>query len=142
MAPTYDYDVAVSFADEDRVYVLQVVRALQRRGLRVFYDADHSVELWGRDLAAEFDSVFRHRSEYVIVFISTAYVRREWTRHELRSALARSVKERRGNILPVRFDRAELPGLTDTIRFIDAATVTPVELAEKIADRVGQIDQH
>lgn len=137
MAAGDEFDVAVSFADEDRAYVERVVRELQRLGVRVFYDADHGVELWGRDLATEFDEVFRHRSRLVVIFISEHYVRKPWTRHELRSVLARALRERDVYLLPARIDDADLPGLPDTVRHIDCREATPEQLAAMVHEKVG-----
>jgi hypothetical protein len=46
----YDYDVAVSFASEDRVYVEAVVRRLKQHGITVFYDEDELATMWGENL--------------------------------------------------------------------------------------------
>lgn len=48
--PVFDYDVALSFAGEDRGYVQQVADALRRAGIRVFYDVFALVDTWGADL--------------------------------------------------------------------------------------------
>jgi hypothetical protein len=45
----FSYDVALSFAGEQRAYVQKVAAALRRRGIRPFYDDYEKVELWGKD---------------------------------------------------------------------------------------------
>ncbi len=44
----YDYDVAFSFAGEQRPYVEKVYRCLASRGIRVFYDGGEIASLWVR----------------------------------------------------------------------------------------------
>ncbi len=132
------FDVAVSFADENRQYVSQVVKALGLRGVSVFYDADLGVELWGQDLVTYLDGVYRHRSRYVVIFVSERYVNKDWTRHELRSALAHAMTERGEYVLPARFDDSDLPGLPPTVRYVDCRLVTPVGLAEMIVTKLGR----
>ena len=44
-----DFEVALSFAGEDRSYVEAVASYLKDRGVRVFYDAYEKVDLWGKD---------------------------------------------------------------------------------------------
>lgn len=44
---TQEYDVALSFAGEDREYVEQVATLLLNAGIRVFYDKFETVKLWG-----------------------------------------------------------------------------------------------
>src|SRR5689334_12046341 len=46
----FPYDVALSFAGEQRPYVLRVAAALRRRGVRTFYDDYEKPEMWGKDL--------------------------------------------------------------------------------------------
>lgn len=47
---SYIYDVALSFAGEDREYVEEVAIVLKRFGVRVFYDKFEETELWGKNL--------------------------------------------------------------------------------------------
>ena len=53
----YQYDVALSFAGENRVIVEQFAAILKAHGLNVFYDAWEQVTLWGRDLYQHLDDV-------------------------------------------------------------------------------------
>ena len=46
---THTYDIAVSFAGGQRPYVESVVRACEMLGVRVFYDKNETVKLWGKD---------------------------------------------------------------------------------------------
>jgi hypothetical protein len=133
-----EYDVAVSFADEDRPYVDQVVRVLRRRGVRVFTDDPMSVDMWGKDRVTELDDVYRHRSRFVLVFVSAAYVRDRWTRHGLRSAMARALEERSEYVLPARFDDTDVPGLPGTIRHVDCRLVTSRQVADMLCAKLGR----
>jgi len=54
-ADSFRYDVCLSFAGEQRSYVELVAGALKSSGLRVFYDLDEKVELWGKDLPEHLD---------------------------------------------------------------------------------------
>lgn len=122
-ATNYDFDVAMSFAGEDREYVDSVVEGLKTANLRVFYDSDFQAELWGQDLAEFFDSVYRERSRFTIMFVSTHYAEKMWTRHERRSALARALEQVEPYVLPVRLDDTALPGLRPTVGYLDARQV-------------------
>lgn len=119
----YDFDVAVSFAGEDRQYVEDVVTPLKAAKVRVFLDSDYLAETWGEDLVEYFDAVYRKKSRYAIMFISRHYSSKMWPRQERRSALARAVEERGAYVLPIRLDDAELDGLRPTVGYIDARRV-------------------
>lgn len=69
-SPYREYEVALSFAGEDRRYVAQVARYLRRRGVRVFYDDYEKVTLWGKDLYVHLDEVYRKRSRYCVIFLA------------------------------------------------------------------------
>jgi hypothetical protein len=64
---TPDYDVALSFAGEDRVYVEEVANILHQLGVKVFYDKYEEVDLWGKNLYTHLDDVYRKKSRYCIV---------------------------------------------------------------------------
>jgi hypothetical protein len=121
--PAYKFDVALSFAGEDREYVEQVAEPLRSAGLQVFYDSDYQADMWGEDLVEYFDQVYRVKARYAIMFISHYYATKMWPRHERRSALARALEERRAYILPVRLDDTPLEGLRPTVGYLDARVV-------------------
>ena len=57
----FEYDVALSFAGEQRPYVLQVAQGLRTHGVRVFYDDYETDNLWGKDLYAHLTEVYQHK---------------------------------------------------------------------------------
>ncbi len=114
----HDYDVALSFAGEDRTEVEPVATALQQHGVRVFYAPWETADLWGRDLYQYLAELYRDRARYCIVFASSAYARKAWPTHELRAAQARALREASEYILPVRLDDTELPGVHDTVMYL------------------------
>ena len=83
------YEVALSFAGEDRSYVEEVARHLEERAIAVFYDRFEKVRLWGKSGTEELHDAFARQSAYVVMFISRAYVEKAWPRLEKRSALSR-----------------------------------------------------
>ena len=64
MATKFNYDVAFSFAGEDRKYVGKVAEILHQIGVRIFYDDYERVDLWGKDLYSHLDEVYRKKSKY------------------------------------------------------------------------------
>jgi hypothetical protein len=115
----YKYDVALSFAGEDREFVDKVANIIKNEGVIVFYDEFAKVETWGKNLPVKFDKIYSIESQYVIIFISKSYKEKAWTNFELSSALQKAVKQKTEYILPARFDDTELDGLNDNIAFID-----------------------
>src|SRR5687768_10619908 len=98
------YDVALSFAGEDRPYVGAVAAALVDSGVKVFYDEYETITLWGKDLYVHLRDVYQSQARYTVLFASKHYAEKVWTNHERESAQARAIAESSEYILPARFD--------------------------------------
>ncbi len=135
---TFEFDVALSFAGEDRAYVGDIAEGLRSHDVRVFYDLYEQATLWGKDLYEHLDYVYRHAARYCVLFVSEHYARKVWTNHERTSAQARALQENEEYILPVRFDDIEIPGLRPTVGYIDARSVTSDQLVEFILRKLDK----
>jgi hypothetical protein len=127
-----DYDVALSFAGEDRGYVEEVARALIAAGVKVFYDKLEEADLWGKNLYSHLSDVYRNRARFTVMFISRWYAEKRWTNFEREAAQARAFSESREYILPARFDDTEVPGMLPTTGYVSARERSPAELAALI----------
>ena len=115
----YEYDVALSFAGEDRAVAENLASLLRQDGVRVFYDLYEQAQLWGKDLYQHLTIVYRDKARYCVVFASRPYAEKLWPRHELRQAQARAFQENREYLLLLRLDDTELPGVNATIGYVD-----------------------
>ncbi len=132
------YDVAFSFAGEDRQYVRVVASMLVAKGIKVFYDEFEKMELWGKDLTIHFDKVYRKNSKFCLPFISEHYKNKIWTKHELRTAISKAIENENEYILPARFDDTQIEGIRPSIAFIDLRELTPEEFANIIYNKITQ----
>ena len=137
-APAQDYDVALSFAGEDRDYVEQVAALLQASGIKVFYDKFETVQLWGKNLADHLGEIYGKRPRFVVMFVSKYYPHKGWPTHERQSAQARAIRENKIVLLPARFDNTEIPGLPVTTGYIDLRQTASAELAEMIKQKSAE----
>ena len=92
------HDVFISHASEDKEYCGPLVEALEKAGIRVWFDK--TALKWGDDLRSAIDRGLRN-CRYGIVIFSKAFLRRKkWTEYELSSLFAlEKVGENR--ILPI-----------------------------------------
>jgi hypothetical protein len=132
-----DYDVALSFAGEDREYVDEVASYLKNQGVPVFYDQYEKANLWGKNLYDHLAEIYSARSKYVVMFISKHYAEKVWPNHERKSAQAKALRQETEFILPARFDDTEIPGLPLTIGYIDLSTMSPREFGQLVEEKLG-----
>lgn len=136
--PNKQYDVALSFAGENRAYVEEVANGLKANGVEVFYDAFEKAGLWGKNLVDHLAEIYQRRSKYVVMFISEQYVAKAWPSHERQHAQARALLAKDEYILPTRFDDTEVPGMTNTVGHIDLRAHSPAELVALILQKLGR----
>jgi hypothetical protein len=135
-----EYDVVLSFAGEDRNYVEKVASFLRKSGIKVFYDIYEEADLWGKDLYQHLDDVYQNKGKYAVLFISGFYAKKLWANHELRSAQARAFCNNEEYILPAKFDDTEIPGIRETVGYIDLRSRKPTQLAKLIIEKLGTIE--
>jgi RES domain-containing protein len=132
------YDVALSFAGEQRTYVRAVAEALvATHNLSVFFDEFLESEIWGKDLGDYLDEIYRKRSRFVVICISKEYRDKKWTNHERKSALAAAIESESEKVLPLKFDETELPGLRSTTAHLSAHRKHPAEIAQLLAQKLS-----
>lgn len=135
------FDVALSFAGEDRDYVEKVASVLKAMGIRVFYDKYETVSLWGKDLYVHLREVYFQHSKYTVIFLSEHYKEKLWTNHERESAQARAFTENREYVLPARFDDTQIPGILPTTGYVSLSDYSPEQFAELIKQKVGPVNR-
>lgn len=139
VAPDEPYDVALSFAGEDRVYADRIASSLTSSGYRVFYDKYEQATLWGKDLYQHLTTVYSKQARYCVMLLSAHYRDKLWTRHEQRAAQDRAFRESREYILPIRLDDSDFPGLLGTVAYLDLRTISVEDvvglLIAKLDDR-------
>ena len=138
----YKYDVCFSFAGENRDYVEQVARHLEKiaPGVRFFYDYDNDQihVLWGKNLPEYFDDIYQYNSRFCVMFISKHYKDKEWTTLERGLALGRVLSNKgKEYILPAYFDSTTVKGVTRAIGHIDLRKHNALQLAQLIAQKLG-----
>ena len=134
----YEYDIAVSFAGEDREKVKPYVDILMDNKIKIFYDDDKKWEAWGKDMYVYLDEIYRLKAKYCVMFISEHYAKKLWTNHERESAQARAFRENKEYILPVKIDDTQIPGIRETTGYIDLRNTSVKELAELTIKKLNQ----
>jgi hypothetical protein len=134
----YEYDLVLSFAGEDRKVVENLYNTLIRSRVKVFYDKAEQASLWGKDLYQHLQTIYRDKARFCVVFISKNYVKKRWTKHELRQAQERAFKESIEYILPVRLDDTEVPGLNMTTGYIELGRSDTPAVVALLLEKLGK----
>lgn len=137
------FRVAMSFPGEKRSYVSRVVQNLRKElgPDKVFYDYDYQAQLARPNLDTLLQSIYRSRSDLLVVFLCKEYADKEWCCLEWR-AIRDIIKSRADNqIMFVRFDNAAVEGVFSIDGYIDGNIFKESEVADFITQRLGSLPE-
>jgi len=135
------YDIAISFAGEDRAVAEKLASLLVAKGLDVFYDDYELANLWGRDLYVHLSKIYKDEAKYCLMLVSEHYAKKQWTSHERRAAQARAFAENSEYILLLRLDDALVDGILDTIGFLDYRKVSEERIVDSVVHKVREYNK-
>jgi len=139
------YDIALSFAGEDRAYADALRDALEDLGHTVFYDMAEQYRFLGEDVEAFLGPIYESGSRYVVAILGEMYGRKRWTLFEASQYKDRIAK---GHVIPV-WSKKVPPEPFDITRdlggldFDPDAAPLPQALAhaETISKKLGLVDE-
>ncbi|KYK34079.1 MAG: hypothetical protein AYK18_14610 [Theionarchaea archaeon DG-70] len=115
----FDFDIAISFAGEDRKIAKELAKKLRIKNTKVFYDEFYKDELWGKDLTKYFQDAYGPKTRFVIPLLSKYYPVTDWTDFEFSIMREEAEKRKTEFILPVRLDDTKIEGIKDDIAYLD-----------------------
>jgi hypothetical protein len=113
----FEYDVALSFAGEDRAVAEQFASLLVAKNMKVLLDEYQAPEAGGANFVTHLAEIFRTKASYCVMFISQYYPLKKWTEAERTFAQEHALRDVDAYILPIRLDDADVPGITETTGF-------------------------
>jgi hypothetical protein len=115
----FKYDIVLSFAGEDRGIAENIAHRLKKNNVEVFYDDFEKSDLWGKNLYEHLMQIYSESARYCVMLLSKNYAKKSWTNLERQSAQTRAFREQREYILPIRLDDTKIPGLLETVGYIN-----------------------
>jgi hypothetical protein len=133
----FSYDLALSFAGEDRAVAREIASNLLARNFRVFFDENEQAVLLGKDLYQHLHDIYQNRAKYCAIIISESYAAKLWTKHELRAAQARAFVQSEEYILPLRLDETQIPGIGTTIGYLDIRSLGLTKIIDILVSKLN-----
>ncbi|HLK60268.1 MAG TPA: TIR domain-containing protein [Chthonomonadaceae bacterium] len=134
----YKYDLAISFAGEQRSIAESLASRLDASGYSIFYDQFETAQLWGTELPVKLGDIYEKQARYCLVVVSEEYVQKMWTNLERSFAISRAIKQRDDYILPLRIDGVELPGIPPTISYVDMNITSEDAIYGLLLQKLGE----
>ena len=135
----FEYDVALSFAGEDRTIAKEFFSLLTNRNIKVFYDEDYADDLWGKDLIPHLADLYQNKARFCVMFISKHYPLKRWTRFEQEHIQARAFRDTNEYILPIRIDDTQVPGIADTRGYRDIREHSLDDIADTLKKKLTKV---
>lgn len=135
----YEYDIAISFAGEDRNIAVKIADSLSKRDVRVFYDAYEKVDLWGTNLYDHLTEIYSKKAQFCLIIISEHYARKLWTNIERQAAQARAFTENEVYILPLKLDNTEIKGILSTVGYLNFKDYSISDIVTMLKRKLGKI---
>lgn len=126
----FKYDIAISFAGEERKIAEKIAQELSKNSIKVFFDDFEKEVLWGKNLYDHLSYIYGKSARYCVMLLSNHYAEKTWTNHERKIAQARAFREKYEYILPIRIDNTEIPGLLETVGYISLNETSIEQIVE------------
>ena len=115
----FEYDVALSFAQENRAVAEELASLLRDKDIKVLFDEYPAAQPGSSDLVTHLAELFRTKARYCVMLISQHYPLKKWTQAERTSAQQHALRDANEYLIPVQLDQTEVPGIRETMAYRD-----------------------
>lgn len=115
----HEFDIAISFAGENRALAKHLAEQFATLDIPVFYDENFEANYLGMAWSKEFTRIFGSASRYVVCLLDKHHHEKIWPTFEREVFLPRVVK---GEVIPIYLDDTPIRGIPSDvvgIRFMD-----------------------
>jgi hypothetical protein len=133
----FEYEVAISFATQDRSVAEELTKLLSKKNISVFLDEYTSAEPWGNDLVNHLVNLYARKARYCVMLVSKDYPLKQWTERERRSLQERALRDANEYILAVRLDDREVPGLNESPGYQDLRLLSVADIVDRLEQKLA-----
>lgn len=133
----FEYDVALSFASDNKALADELTRLLTGKDIQVFQDEYKADSHWGKNVVDHLVNLYARKARYCVLFLSQYYPLQKWTEEERRAAQEAAFRDAKEYILPLRVDNMEESGVTGTSGDLDLSERTMEHIAELLEQKLA-----
>jgi hypothetical protein len=134
----YEFDIAISFAGENRDLARTIAAKFESLDVHVFFDELYEPNLLGKALHKQFTKIFNEESRFVICLLDKYHMDKVWPTFERDTFLPRVAEE---SVIPIWLDDTKFPGIpADTYGVNLKGEITEEKIDSalfKVIDRIG-----
>ncbi|HSL45262.1 MAG TPA: TIR domain-containing protein [Anaerolineales bacterium] len=138
----FEYDVALSFASQDRAVAEELANLLSARKLKVLSAEAQATELGGGDFVTHIAELYRTKARYCILLFSEHYPLKKWTEAEQTSAREHALRDADEYIYPLRLDDTDVPGITAARGYQDLRQHSMKGIVDLLDQKLSQRHEH
>lgn len=131
------YDLAISFAGEQRELAKALATRLDSSGYSIFYDEFYPAELFGSDLSILFHSIYSSETRFVLILLSNEYLKKPWTNHERQAAIEGFMHKDHQGLLVLKIDDVSLPGHSNLMGYTDLKSLGEEKFYKILLSKLG-----
>jgi hypothetical protein len=120
MVDRLEFDVAISFAGEDRAAAGQLADAIRARTMSVLLDDYDATQKPGTDILTHIGEIFRTRAWCCLLLFSRHYPLAQWTEAEQTSVQQHALRDAEQYILPVRLADLDKNSMESVAALVEA----------------------
>lgn len=130
----YTFDIAISFAGENRELAEEIAHTLRFLDYEVFYDKLYEANYLGSSWSKEFERIFSHDSKYIICLLDHNHQAKIWPTFE-RECFSEKVQT--NEVIPIFLDETKFVGIPqDLIGIKFKYTIGERDLVSRIREEI------
>lgn len=135
---SFEYDVAISFAREDRARAEELGSLLESRDIDVLPSEAQAAELAGGDFLHHIAELVRTKARYCLLLVSRHYPLQRWTDAERTAVQEHALRGADEYILPLQLEDADVPGMTESSGYRDLRQGSMESIADLLEKKLSE----
>jgi len=131
------FDIALSFSGKNREVAHNLAKAIQSKGLTIFYDEWFKADIWGEELTQLLPQIYLN-ARICVPIISADYIKGPYTKREFQAILENELNADNVILLPIRLDDTKVPGLSEAKASLNYHDESLDEIANFLKKRIAE----